>query len=288
MTNRRPYVGRFAPSPTGRLHLGSLVAAVASYLDARAHGGTWLVRIEDLDPPREVEGASSDILKVLEGHGMHWDGEVLFQSSRHAAYEEALNKLVSEGNAFGCICTRRDLSMFSDHSSVYPGTCRSGLPQGVTPRAWRLHMPVGKDLVWLDRMKGTQRFSRESVGDVTLKRADGYWAYHLAVVVDDAFQSVTDIVRGEDLLSSTAAHLAIQQALSLPTINYAHHSVVRNNQGQKLSKQTRAVPVEVQYASKNLGEAFKYLGLFNIDSDRPNVMLSQATEQWNFILGEDL
>jgi len=288
MTNRRPYVGRFAPSPTGRLHLGSLVAAVASYLDARAHGGKWLVRIEDLDPPREVEGASSDILKVLEGHGLHWDGEVLFQSSRHEAYEEALNNLVSEGSAFGCICTRRDLSMISDRSSVYPGTCRLGLPPGVSPRSWRFRMPVGQDLVWLDRIKGTQRYSRESVGDVTLKRADGLWAYHLAVVVDDAFQSVTDIVRGEDLLSSTAAHLAIQQALSLPTINYAHHSVVRNNQGQKLSKQTRAVPVEVQHASKNLGEAFKHLGLSNIDSDRPNVMLSQATGQWNFIRGEDL
>lgn len=280
MTPRRPYVGRFAPSPTGRLHLGSMVAAVASWLDARVHAGAWLVRMEDLDPPREVAGAADDILRTLEGFGLTWDGPVVFQSQRHALYREALDLLVEGDFAFGCACTRKVLAD-ADGLTVYPGFCRDGLPEETAPRSWRFKMPCGPALSWMDRMEGSQSFKRDSVGDVTLLRADGHWAYHLAVVVDDADQGVTDVVRGADLLYSTAAHLALQQALNLTQPTYAHVPLLRNEQGQKLSKQTLARPVEVPEAPRVLSEVFAHLGLRIKGQGKPGEMLDAAKQAWS-------
>ena len=279
MTQVRPYVGRFAPSPTGRLHLGSMVAAVASYLDARAHNGTWLVRMEDLDPPREVPGAADDILRTLEGFGLHWDGEVLYQHSRHGAYREALESLKKRDQAFGCICTRKDLEAVGG-TLVYPGTCRKGLPVGISPRSWRFRMPPGKSLSWMDRIQGVQEVNSEEVGDVILLRADGFWAYHLAVVVDDQFQSITDVVRGADLLSSTAVHVALKGALECSKLRYAHVPVVTNAKGQKLSKQTLAEPVDLKNANSVLSAVFKHLSLDDVEPDSPQLMLDQATRRW--------
>ena len=279
MTSGRPYVGRFAPSPTGRLHLGSMVAAVASYLDARAHGGAWLVRMEDLDPPREVSGAADDILRTLEGFGLHWDGEVLYQHARHAAYRAALDQLIEEDEAFGCCCTRRDLAE-ADGLQVYPGTCRTGLPDGVEPRSWRFQMPEGAELGWQDAIQGEQRFAGGQVGDVTLLRADGQWAYHLAVVVDDEFQGVTDVVRGADLVEATAAHIALQRALGFRTLRYAHVPIVTNAQGQKLSKQTLAQPVSISDAPETLKKVFDHLKIKGCEVDEPTRMLDEATMNW--------
>jgi len=279
MTVGRPYIGRFAPSPTGRLHLGSMVAAVASYLDARAHGGTWLVRMEDLDPPREVPGAADDILRTLEGFGLHWDGEVLYQHARHAAYRSALDQLLQDDMAFGCCCTRRELAE-AGGLQVYPGTCRSGLPQGVEPRSWRFRMPDGAALDWQDAIQGEQHFAGDQVGDVTLLRADGQWAYHLAVVVDDEFQGITDVVRGADLVEATAAHIALQRALGFRTLRYAHVPVVTNAQGQKLSKQTLAQPVSIAEAPETLKKVFDHLKITECEVDEPIRMLDEAASKW--------
>ena len=258
MTLGRPYVGRFAPSPTGRLHLGSMATAVASCLDARAHQGQWLVRIEDLDPPREVPGAAKDILDTLEAFGLRWDGDVLFQSERHDAYQEALNVLLAHGRAFGCVCTRKTLA----GEPVYPGHCRGGLSEGVSPRSFRFAMPEHRPaLTWSDRWAGMQQFAPDGIGDFVLKRADGFWAYHMAVVVDDAHQAVTDVVRGDDLLDSTPAHLALVDALSLEAPRYAHVPVVKNAQGQKLSKQTLAEPVDPGSRDEVLRLVFGHLGI---------------------------
>ena len=282
MTHHRPYIGRFAPSPTGRLHLGSMVAAVASWLDAKVHGGRWLVRMEDLDPPREVKGAADDMLRTLEGFGLTWDGPVLYQSHRHEAYRAALDSLIDSDLAFGCACTRKVLAD-ADGLEVYPGFCRDGLPHGVAPRAWRFKMPSGPAVTWDDRIQGLQSAEREAIGDVTVLRADGHWAYHLAVVVDDAAQGITDVVRGADLLSSTRAHVALQSALGAPAIQYAHVPVLRNEQGQKLSKQTKADPVEVKHASRVLSNVFEHLSLTESSQvllDDPAAMLRIAQAEW--------
>ena len=231
MMTRQPYVGRFAPSPTGRLHMGSMVAALASWLDARSQGGTWLLRMEDLDPPREVPGAADDILRTLEAFGLTWDGEVVYQSDRHALYSEALESLKRDGHAFGCICTRKDLASTAV-DGLYPGTCKAGLPEGETPRSWRFDMP--KDVQrWEDHGRGPSSVAGDSMGDFVLKRADGHWAYHLAVVVDDADQGVTHVVRGADLWTSTAAHMALQQAMNLHTPEYVHVPLGQERLGPK-------------------------------------------------------
>ena len=279
MIEARPYVGRFAPSPTGRLHLGSMVAAVASWLDARSHEGQWLVRIEDLDPPREVKGASEDILRTLEGFGLTWDGPVVRQSERHAVYEEALAQLKTRGLAFGCACTRKSLAAL-DGLARYPGICRDGLPEGVAPRSWRFKMPEGVGLCWDDRGRGRQSFARDGVGDFTLLRADGHWAYHLAVVVDDEAQGVTDVVRGADLLSATACHLALQQALQFNEPHYMHVEVVVNEQGQKLSKQTLAAPVELRDAPSVMQQVMQHLGLGAVDVAPVEDMLTEGKRRW--------
>ena len=251
------YVGRFAPSPTGRLHMGSMLSAVASWCDARHAGGTWYVRMEDLDPPREVAGAASDILRTLDAFGLHWDGPVMYQSGRHEAYAEALSQLLDEGRAFGCACTRKLLA----GATVYPGHCRSGLRAGQTPRSYRYGMSSGVH-GWQDAVQGGQSFVAEELGDFVIKRADGHWAYQLAVVVDDVAQGINTVVRGADLLDSTPRQIALRQALApaAPAISWAHLPILVNADGQKLSKQTLATPVEADKAPDILVACLSLLG----------------------------
>lgn len=251
-----PYRGRFAPSPTGELHLGSLVAAVASYLEARAHDGEWLVRIEDLDPPREVPGSADRILSDLAHFEMVSDGPVLFQSMRTPAYEEAIAYLLENGLAYWCGCSRRDLSP----GRTYPGTCSSGLPAGRRPRTVRLRVPR-QPIRFVDRIQGeTECDLASSCGDFVVRRADGLPAYQLAVVVDDAFQQITDVVRGADLLDSTARQIHLQRCLGLPTPGYAHIPIVRRADGSKLSKRLRSDPIAARDGATALGQALAFLG----------------------------
>lgn len=244
------YRGRFAPSPTGPLHSGSLVAAVGSYLEAKTRGGEWLVRIEDIDTPRVVPGAADEILRTLEAFGMAWDGSVLYQSKRTDAYRAALEQLQASGATYLCACTRREIAdsgVLGIDGPVYPGTCRNGLPQGRdlhTVRATRVR--TRDALVTFD--DGVQgRITQDvehAVGDFIVARADGLTAYQLAVVVDDAAQEITDIVRGADLLDSTPRQIWLQQRLKLAAPHYAHLPVVLNARGEKLSKQTRAAAID--------------------------------------------
>ena len=254
------HVGRFAPSPTGRLHIGSLLAAVASCCDARHHGGEWLVRMEDLDPPREVAGAADDILRTLEGFGFEWDRDVWFQSRRNDAYHAALADLQSGGFCYPCGCSRKD---WSEHT-VYPGTCRDGLAAGAEGRMQRFRLEEGA-MGWHDEFLGEQSFQVERLGDFPLLRADGYWAYQLAVVVDDRSQGVTHVIRGADLLDSTPRQMCVWEALSqvatsTPCARYGHLPILTNAAGQKLSKQTLARPVEVAEACVLLDAVWGWLG----------------------------
>lgn len=255
-----PYVGRFAPSPTGPLHQGSLVAALASWLDARAHGGQWLLRIEDVDEPRCSKAAADIILHQLDALGLHWDGEVLWQSVRTQLYRAALDRLTAEDLAFACACTRRDLEsqpMSLDGSRRYPGTCRDRI--GVSPRAWRFRVPTGV-VAFDDVLCGRQSIDvAADVGDFVLWRADGFCAYQLAVVVDDAEQGVTDVVRGADLLGSTPRQILLQHALRGVQPRYAHVPLVLDGQGEKLSKQTLARPLEAADAVPDLTRALRFL-----------------------------
>jgi glutamyl-Q tRNA(Asp) synthetase len=253
-----PGCGRFAPSPTGALHQGSLVTALASFLDARARGDRWLIRMEDLDPPREEAGAAARILDLLKAHGLTSDGPVVAQSSRHQAYQAALEQLIQQGQAFACQCSRsqleRDLangltSRNGDGEILYPGRCRptsaNSQSSGTCPdvqsrRAWRFRSKDGSD-------------------DFVLKRADGFWAYHLAVVIDDAEQDVTRVVRGDDLTLALPRHRALQKALGLNEPEVVHVPVVRNTAGEKLSKQTKATPVDIQTPRENLQKAWDHL-----------------------------
>lgn len=264
------YIGRFAPSPTGPLHAGSLVAALASYLDARAHHGAWLVRIEDIDEGRSVPGAAEGILALLARLGMHADGEVVWQSRRKHLYQAAAERIAA--HTYPCGCNRREiadsrLGVAPDGAAIYPGTCRYGLAEGRSMRSLRLRVPEpGHDVIGFhDRFAGEviQRLNAES-GDFVLKRADGFWAYQLAVVVDDAEQGVTDVVRGADLLDSTPRQIFLQRVLGVPTPRYLHVPVVRNEQGEKLSKQTGALavaPGDEGSAVEALLQAARFLGL---------------------------
>src|SRR5512143_511292 len=260
-------IGRFAPSPTGPLHLGSLVAALGSWLFARAAGGRWLVRSEDLDTPRVVPGAADEILRALGRYGLTWDGEVVFQSTRLAHYDAALERLLGKRMVFACACSRADLVRaasaptpveegdsanegkgpgppFAPAGSIYPGTCRSGLSPGKTPRAFRFRVPSDV-FTFEDLLFGPLSENLETaVGDFVVKRADGPYAYQLAVVVDDAAQGATQVVRGADLLQSTARQIALQQALGLPTPTYAHLPLVLGPDGKKLGKRDGALPLE--------------------------------------------
>jgi len=255
------YIGRFAPSPTGPLHFGSLVAAVGSYLDARASGGRWLLRMEDLDPPREAPGAAEDMLKTLEILGFQWDS-LLTQSSRLEAYAEAAERLAGGGEAFPCTCSRREIAdsaVRGIEGPVYPGTCRAGLPPGRSTRALRLKVPA-ETLCFQDRLQGTicQQLDRD-IGDFIIRRADGCFAYQLAVVVDDAYQGITHVVRGADLLLSTPRQILLQRLLGLPTPVYIHLPVATVRDGEKLSKQTGAAALDLARPSDMLWQALAFL-----------------------------
>ena len=240
------YRGRFAPSPSGPLHFGSLVAALGSYLDARCNQGTWLVRIEDLDPPREKPGAADDILRTLEAFGFEWDGGIIYQSQRLAAYQEALRELKSQQIAYPCACTRREINEAGSaglEGTRYPGTCRGGLSANRPALAVRVRTQ-DDPIRFSDLICGRiEQNLEKQIGDFLIRRSDGLFAYQLAVVIDDAFQDITRIVRGTDLLVSTPRQIYLQRLLALPTPAYAHLPLVLNSQGQKLSKQDGARPV---------------------------------------------
>lgn len=264
-----PYIGRFAPSPTGPLHAGSLLTALASYLDARAHQGQWLIRIEDLDEARTVPGAATNIIDTLRDFGMQSDADILWQSARKSRYEQAFARLGER--VYPCGCSRKEIadsqiSVAPDGAVIYPGTCREGLAPGRLPRAWRVRMPepgAPQDLITIhDRWQGRLSESLSStVGDLVLRRADGFWAYQLAVVVDDAEQGVTDVVRGADLLVSTARQVYLQRLLDYPIPRYLHVPVVTNAAGEKLSKQTGASALDRSQPVETLTNAARLLGL---------------------------
>jgi len=272
------YVGRFAPSPSGPLHFGSLAAAAASWLDAREASGRWLVRIEDLDTPRAQPGAADDILRTLERFGFTWDGPVLYQSLRSARYEAALQKL--QASTYWCGCTRREiadsaLGLAADGAQIYPRTCRSGLPAGKAARVLRLD--VGRYTVsFRDRVQGSrqQDLARE-VGDFVLYRADGQVAYQLAVVVDDAEQGVTDVVRGADLFDSTGRQIHLQRLLGYPQPRYLHVPVAVNANGEKLSKQTGARALDPSRRDELLPRVLAFLG------QRATADLDEAVADWD-------
>lgn len=282
------YTGRFAPSPTGLLHIGSLLTAVASYADARSNGGKWLVRMEDLDPPREMPGAASHILHTLEAFGFEWDGEVAYQSRRYALYEETLCRLQTAGLVYPCHCSRKDWQAGARRGAdgfVYNGRCRHPgqrpVLQGKQP-AWRIRVP-DRVIGFSDGIVGgyTQNLARD-IGDFVLLRADGYWAYQLAVVADDAEQGVTHIVRGQDLLVSTPRQIYLQQCLGVPTPQYAHLPLLTNAQGQKWSKQTLAPALDLNRREQLLRQVFRYLNLPEApETDRPAELLDWAVAHWD-------
>lgn len=286
-TAPRPrYRGRFAPSPTGALHFGSLIAAVGSYADARHHGGEWLVRIEDLDRRRTLPGTDADILSALAAFGMQRDGEVLYQGRRSADYERALAALRSAGLTFACACTRREIAARGwpgPEGPVYPGTCRAGLPPGRSARSERLRVSAGA-LGFDDRIQGriVQDLAAE-VGDFVLRRADGFHAYQLAVVVDDAAQGVTDVVRGADLLRSTPRQLLLQGLLGLPRPRYAHLPLALDPDGRKLSKSLASAPVDPGDPLTALAHAWRFLGQPPLPAPPADVVgfWQQAIPRWS-------
>jgi len=280
------YRGRFAPSPTGPLHFGSLVAALGSYLDAWAAGGEWLVRMEDLDRPREVPGAADAILRTLEAFGFEWHGRVLRQSARTRAYAQAIERLRDAGLVFPCACSRREIAangLPGVEGPVYPGTCRHRLPPGKLARSLRLRTEGGTMLV-RDRVQGTlrQNVARE-VGDFVLRRADGIHAYQLAVVVDDGFQGIDQIVRGADLSASTPRQVFLLQALRLPVPTYAHLPVVVDAAGRKLGKSHAAAPVDPAAPLPTLLRAWHFLGQTPFPEPPAGLaeFWTQARSTWN-------
>ncbi|MEX2482364.1 MAG: tRNA glutamyl-Q(34) synthetase GluQRS [Gammaproteobacteria bacterium] len=271
--------GRFAPSPTGPLHQGSVVAAVASWLEARVQHGRWLLRIDDLDPPREAAGAADAIIATIRALGLDWDGPIVFQSRRGAAYREALAALRTAGHAFPCACTRAMIG-----HGPYPGTCRNGVPAGHRPRALRVRTS-GAVIEFDDAVQGRVAQDLEAFcGDFVVKRADGLVAYHLAVVVDDAASGVNEVVRGVDLLDSTPRQIHLQRLLGLPTPRYAHIPVVLDADGMKLSKQTHATPVGPAQAQRALWQALTFLGLAppaTLAAETVRTLLEWALRHWS-------
>lgn len=259
----KSYRGRFAPSPTGPLHFGSLVAAIGSYLDAKFNQGKWLVRIEDIDSQREVPGAVSEILFVLESLGMEWDEEVIFQSRRLEAYQDALNRLEKQNLIYPCTCSRKEIadsSIIGLSGPVYPGTCLKN--PSLSDKAYSLRIQTNEnEIQFQDVLRGSyvQELKRE-IGDFALRRADGIYAYQLAVVVDDAEQGITHIVRGADLLDSTPRQIFLQRLLGYSTPRYMHLPVVTHATGEKLSKQTNAEPIDIAHALPQLVKALCFLG----------------------------
>lgn len=305
-SNRRKcgYVGRFAPSPSGPLHDGSLVAAMASYLDARAHRGQWLLRIEDIDTPRVAEGADRIIMHQLQALGMHWDGIPVWQSQRHAIYQSAFDALFSQALVYGCACTRQEISFALVKQALhtkgnvpdglnagrkdaslaperpYPGTCRHGTPEGRQVRAWRFKIPSVLEQ-FNDRWLGSQQQDlQQEVGDFILKRADGLWAYQLVVVVDDGAQGITDIVRGADLLSSTARQRVLARSLGLDCPRVMHVPLVLDEHGHKLSKQNHAIALDCANTVKTLNLAWQRLGFEPLQAGDAAAFWRAAVPQW--------
>ncbi len=281
------YCGRFAPSPTGPLHFGSLVAALASFLEARRQGGRWLLRIDDIDPPREQPGAADDIQRTLEAFRLEWDGPVLYQSRRRELHDQALTVLADRGMAFDCGCTRRDIAERArqgPNGLIYPGTCRNGLPPGREPRA--LRVPVDDVLIsFEDALQGPQRCElAQAIGDFIVRRADGCIAYHLAAAVDDGDAVISHVVRGADLLWCTPPQLYLMQLLGLRPPHYMHLPVAVNAEGQKLSKQSHAAPLDARNASRSLHAALVFLRQqppAELIAATPSTLLGWALEHWN-------
>lgn len=278
--NPAPYCGRFAPSPTGPLHLGSLLTAVASWLDARAAQGAWHVRMEDIDPPREVPGADTLILRCLEVHGLTWDGPVVYQSQRTAAYEAALATLAAAGLIYACDCPRKVLRA---QGGPYPGICRNrrAPPSGAHALRLRVPPPGADQIAFRDRLRGLQVSALQSdPGDFVIRRRDGLWAYQLAVVVDDGALGATDIVRGEDLLSSTARQLYLQHCLGLPTPRYLHLPLIKDAAGHKWAKQTGAPGLDLAQPEANLAQALALLDLPSAPGAPCEAQLELALDHW--------
>ncbi|MFT5560351.1 MAG: glutamyl-Q tRNA(Asp) synthetase [Candidatus Azotimanducaceae bacterium] len=268
------YVGRFAPSPSGPLHFGSLVAALASFLDARHHKGEWLIRIEDLDPPRELPDAPKEILHQLRCFGLHWDSEPLYQSTRLQAYEQTLENLSKQDLTYHCTCSRRSFG------AIYPGTCRGKHSQD-TPHATRLQITA--DTICVDDIfQGRQQYQPETeIGDFIVKRKDGLIAYQLAVVVDDHYQHVTHVIRGHDLLDSTPRQLYIANLLGFNPAAYGHFPVVLGRDGHKLSKQAKAEAVPLTESTATLNRALLALGQPVVSAPNAQKLLTSAIAQWN-------
>jgi len=277
----RGYRGRFAPSPTGKLHFGSLTAAVAGYLDARASGGEWLLRIENIDPPREAPGSIDAILTTLESFGFQWDGENLFQRNRFDRYREVAESLREKGQAYLCACSRKEIAAIAERGHegyIYPGICRQGVPPDREGRALRL-LTDDVPVAFTDRIQGgiVQRLESE-VGDYVIQRADGYYAYQLAVVIDDHDQGITHVVRGCDLLYSTARQIHLQRILDYQTPHYAHFPVVLDESGNKLSKQDQAHPVDSDNPIPALELALRFL------NQPPTMGLDNLEEWWQWAI----
>jgi glutamyl-Q tRNA(Asp) synthetase len=280
------YRGRFAPSPTGPLHLGSLIAALGSFLEARTRGGEWLVRLEDIDTPRIVPGAGDEILRVLEACGMQWDGTVVHQSERTPAYHAVIHALAQHGLTYPCACSRREIADSAIHGiegHVYPGTCRAGLPARRSARALRLRT-LDAHVRFDDALQGVvSQDLGADVGDFVLYRSDGIYAYQLAVVIDDAEQGITDVVRGADLLQSTPRQVYLQHLLGLPQPRYLHLPVAVNKNGEKLSKQTKASPIDRERPVAAMIQALRFLGQSppkRLEQARPHEVLQWAMEHW--------
>lgn len=277
------YIGRFAPTPSGYLHFGSLVAALASYLDARAVGGRWLLRMEDLDPPREVPGAQDAILRTLETYGFEWDGALIRQSERHAAYAEIVERWLSQGLAYACTCSRKQLE---NHQGIYPGFCRNA-GHAAAGAAIRLRVPE-LEYHFIDRVQGEfrQHLGRE-VGDFIIRRRDGLYAYQLAVVVDDAWQGINAVVRGADLLDSTPRQLYLQELLGVATPSYLHVPLIIQPDGHKLGKSYRSPPLAADQVQPLLLRALRALGQqppAELAHSSPRAILDWAIEHWNVAL----
>ncbi len=270
-------IGRFAPSPSGDLHYGSLVSAVGSYLEAKSAGGSWLLRIEDIDPPREVSGSARRIISDLGRLGLEPDGPVLYQSSRLEAYQHAVDRLLGKGLAYPCACSRKDLPA----SGIYPGTCRNGIPEGKNPRSIRFRVDTGS-VQFTDKLQGLISDSPAGIsGDFIIRRADGLFAYQLAVVVDDDFQAVTQVVRGADLLDSTTRQICLQEALGFESPDYMHLPVALAADGKKLSKRLEADPVKHQDPGFAVERALRFLGQKPPTGLALDILWKWALEHWN-------
>ena len=285
------YRGRFAPSPTGPLHFGSLATALGSYLDARAHGGEWLLRIEDLDPPREQPGAADAIMRALETHGLHWDGPVLYQHTRLDAYQAAVEYLLGKNMAYPCTCSRREIADSGMHGlegPVYPGTCRNRLHNDMQTPGIRLRVPLDETLSFHDVLQGSvNQHLAKDIGDFIVRRADGHFAYQLAVVLDDAFQDINHVVRGADLLISTPRQIYLQHLFGLTPCLYMHLPVALDRNGAKISKQAQAAQPDGKSPSKDLFRSLQFLGQSppaDLQTASPHELLYWAVAHWQPML----